>query len=654
MSGYSIATSGIGAAQAALDVIGNNIANAATEGYHRQRVDLAPAAVQSGALVSGSGVEVLGVTQLIDELLEREILAQESLYAYISQELSILTSVESMLGEFSEGTGLNETIDTFFQSLEDLASNPSDTVSRNAVVNTAQALASEFRRLGQSLGDLKDQAVLQAETTVDNINAMMAEIATMNQKIHTAEVSGSKVENLRDHRDQLISELAGMVEIGVQPRDFGVVDVYIGGFAVVAGSVSEEISLDLRDDQTYTISLTGSQASGVGINGGTLGGLLSITNDLLAGVQSDLDTVAKEIIAAVNQVHVQGLGTDGSFSELTGWALNNDLAQSDGPITDGTFYIRVIDTSTGEITRHAIDVDVSGASPDTLTSIAAKITAIDGLTAAVESARLHITADQDYTFDFIQAVLPEPTSRNLTAASPPTVEMSGIYTGAENDTFTFTVTESGSVGNDTLRIEVTNTAGDVVRTFGVGGGYAAGDTFELPNGIKIAFSVGDLNSGDSFEVDVFASTDTSGFLAAAGINTFFTGTSAEDMYLSDEIANDPNRIATASGSNLTDNTIILALAGIQDQGMDNLNGRTINAYYQGTVTDLGQQIALKQSREDNIEAMLQNLETQRGEVSGVDINEEAAAMLIYQQMFQAMSQYMGVVRESMVTLMNIL
>lgn len=654
MSGYSIATSGIGAAQAALDVVGNNIANAATEGYHRQRVELAPAAVQSGALVTGSGVDVLGVKQLIDGLLEREILAQESTYAKISQELSVLSSVEAMLGEFSAGTGLNETMDAFFQSFEDLSANPLDNVSRNATVNTAETLAAEFRRLGEALDDLEDQIVLQAGNTVENINALTDEIAVLNEKIHTAEVSGNSVENLRDHRDQLISNLAEMVGVTTQERDFGVVDVYIGGSAIVTGALSMDLSVQLNADQTYGVSLLESQASGLNVDGGALGGMLALANELLVNVQDSLNTLAGEIITAVNRIHVQGLGMDGSFSELTGGALADDLTENSDVITDGTFYIRVTNTSTGQVERHAIDVDVSGSPPDTLTSIAAKIDALDGLTAVVESNRLHITADLDYAFDFIPAILSDPTTSNLTASSPPTVELWGIYTGQENDTFTFTVTGSGSVGNGQLRIEMTDKAGTLVRTFGIGGDYAAGDTIELSDGIKISLGVGDLNVGDSFEAEVFANTDTSGLLAAAGMNTFFTGTSAADMYLSSDVAEDPSRIATAFGSDLTDNNTILALAAVRDLAMDGLNGMTANNYYQGLVTDLGQQISLKQSREDNIEAMLQNLDTQRAEVSGVDINEEAAQMLIFQQMFQAMAQYMGTLREALATLMNIL
>ena len=95
--------------------------------------------------------------------------------------------------------------------------------------------------------------------------------------------------------------------------------------------------------------------------------------------QDDFDALANGIIQQINQVHVQGVGMDGAFSELSGWVMpSEDLSEAQATISDGTFYVRVIDAATGTVERHAIDVDVSSATPDTMTSIAAKIDAISG------------------------------------------------------------------------------------------------------------------------------------------------------------------------------------------------------------------------------------------------------------------------------------
>jgi hypothetical protein len=113
------------------------------------------------------------------------------------------------------------------------------------------------------------------------------------------------------------------------------------------------------------------------------------------------------------------------------------------------------------------------------------------------------------------------------------VTISGLYSGLENHVFTFTVAGSGSVGNGTLQLNVTDEDGEVAGTLNIGTGYPAGETIELDNGLKIAVGMGELNAGDSFQVQALATTDTSGLLAAAGMNA--SRSSAMDMQVSREI-----------------------------------------------------------------------------------------------------------------------
>jgi flagellar hook-associated protein 1 FlgK len=192
----------------------------------------------------------------------------------------------------------------------------------------------------------------------------------------------------------------------------------------------------------------------------------------------------------------------------------------------------------------------------------------------------------------------------------------------------------------------------VVSTINVGSGYAAGDVIEMANGIKLAIGTGDLNNGDTFEVEAFATTDTSGFLASAGMNTFFSGSGAADIAVVRAVANEPDRIATAIGGDLADNVAGLRLAGVRDEATSLLDGLTPNEYYQRIVADLGQDVSLKESQQANVEAMLTNLNQQRNDVSGVNINDEAARLLVFQQTFQAVAKYLTGLQEAMAILMN--
>jgi len=655
MQNFAIGVSGLNAAQAALDIIGNNIANAATDGYHRQRVELAPASYgQTAAGSIGVGVDVTGVSRMIDGLLEREITRQESAYGQVSQELSILGPIETTFGEFAEGSGLNATMDAFFNSLRSLAAHPLERVWRNQAVTTAEALANEFRRLGTSLMTLEDQITLEAQNAGDAINALITQIAELNGKIQIIEVNQGQANNLRDHRDSLITELAKLTGVEVQYQAYGIADVSIGGLPVVTGAVATGLEVGLQADRSLGVAVAGFEGSHLDIQGGRLGGLLTLSNELVDGLRIELDTLAKAVIDQVNRYHVEGLGVEGSFTQLTGWSMGDTaLAAADTPVTDGTFCLRLTNSTTGEVERHTVDVDVSGPTPDTLASVAAKIDGIAGLNASVVSSRLHIVADLGYTFDFLPALLSEPTATNLTAAPAPAISVSGIYAGEENQTFTFTVAGGGSVGNGGLQLNVTNESGDLIDTLNLGTGYAAGDTIALANGIRISLSTGALNAGDSFEIAALATSDTSGFLAATGMNAFFSGATASEMRVCSDIADAPDRIATALGRDLTDNTAALRLAALRDQALGSLEGMTPGQYYHRTVANLAQQIALKQSRQDNVEAMIQNLQKRRNEISSVNINDEAAQLLVFEKMFQAMAKYLGSLQTTMTSLMNI-
>jgi flagellar hook-associated protein 1 FlgK len=651
MQNYAIGLSGLNAAQTALDLVGNNIANAATDGYHRQRVEFSPSTTgEVEGVTQGAGVDVVGVTRMVDTLLEREIMQQESAYGQVSQELSLLNSVETSFGEFAETGGLNATMDAFFDALQGLSAHPLEQVWRNETISSAESLAAEFRRLGDMLAGLQDQVVLEAQNATESINGLTSQIAELNGQIQRIEIGGKQANNLRDRRDYLIIELSRLVGVEVQEREYGAVDVSIGGLPVVAGAISVNLEAGLSDDRSLEVCAAGSEGYGLRIQGGELGALVSLKNDLLEGFQTDLDTLAKGIIDQVNHYHVQGLGLEGSFQQLTGWAIDGMDLSADMSVTDGAFYVRVTETATGQVARYAVDVDVSADTPE---SIAARIDAIDGLSASIGSSRLHIVADGGYTFDFLPAVLPEPAATDFTAGSVPVVSASGVYTGDENERFTFTVAGDGSVGNGALRLDVTDAGGDTVGTFNVGAGYAAGDSIDLGNGIRIALSTGELNDGDSFEIEAYASTDTSGFLAAAGMNAFFSGSGASDMRICDEVANSPKRIATALGGDFTDNLAAVRLAAIRDETVESLGAVTPGEYYRRIAADLGQQVSLRQSRQENIEAMVQNLEKHRSDLSSVNINDEAAQLLIFEKMFQAMAKYLNSVQTTMTTLMDI-
>jgi flagellar hook-associated protein 1 FlgK len=593
---------------------------------------------------------------MIDSLLELEILRQRSSLGQVSQELTTLSTVETAFGELSGASGLSEAINEFFTALDDLAAHPSEVIWQNQAVSMAENMASRFRTLGEFLSTLETEIEQEAGNVTEQINQLATQIAELNDKIKTKELIGTQANILRDQRDQRITELSELVGLETQAQDYGVVDVNVAAIPLVsdATALTIETGLTAATNGQLGISIAGAYSYDANVQGGRLGGLLSLRNTLLADIQTDLDSLASEIVQQVNQYHVQGAGSEGSFTQLTGWSVPSiNLADFDPPVTDGNIYLRVTNTSTGQVTRNAVAVD---ASTDTLNTLATAISLITGVSASVSSSKLTISADANYTFDFLPAVLPAPTASTLTGGSPPTIAVSGIYAGTQNDTFRFTVSGAGTVGNGALQLEVRDNggAGSVITTLSIGSGYAAGDRLDVGNGMTITVGAGDFGAGDNFDVAAFADTDTSGVLAGAGMNTFFSGSDASNIAVCSDIADSPGRIAAALGAEMTDNANALRMAAIVDQALSNLNSQTIPDFYRELVTDIGTLISNKKASQDNIEIIVLDLTNQQGQISGVNINDEAARMLVFEQMFGAMAKYMSTLHASISTIMEIM
>ena len=660
MDSFGIGISGLNAAQTAFDIIGNNIANAATEGYHRQRLNLTPTySSQVGPVILGGGVDIAGITRMIDGFLEKEILRQQSSLEQVSQELSMLSTVENAFGELSGSGGLSTALDDFFNALRDLSAHPAETIWQNQAVTSAQIMAAKFKTLGHFLTTLESQISLEAENVTNQINDLIGTIAELNHNINKQEISSGQAYNLRDQRDQCITELSKLISVETVSREYGVVDISTNGMLLVVNNSAFELEVGIDENLELGIAAAGGLNYNTDVQGGQLGALLSLKNDLIADIQNDLDNLANAIIQQINQYHVQGVGSEGSFTNLTGWVNESGDLSDFSTVAVGYTYIRVTNTSTGAVTRTQIDVNQDAAS-DTLTEIAGFINGagVANVTASVNSSnQLTISADTGYKFDFLPAVLPTATT-DFAEASPPTVTVSGIYTGTSNDTLTFTVSGDGSVGNDdSLQLIVTDSTG-TIATVNIGSGYAVGDEITIGNtGIKIALSIGDLNQtieDDKFTVQVFGNTDTSGLLSAVGINTFFSGSNAQNIAVCADITANPKRVATALGEDMTDNNNALRIAALRDQAVTALNSMTPGEYYRRLITDIGQQVSVKQTHQKNIEVMVQNLATQQSEISGVNINDEAARMLIFEQMFKAMAKYLSTLQSSLSTIMEII
>jgi len=235
------------------------------------------------------------------------------------------------------------------------------------------------------------------------------------------------------------------------------------------------------------------------------------------------------------------------------------------------------------------------------------------------------------------------------------VAMEGHYGGSSNTTWTFQASGTGTVGvTPGLTVTVTDASGNQVALLDVGEGYAPGDPIEVAEGVKVSFGSGDLDvlNNDAFDATMIADSDTGGLLAALGVNSFFTGSTASDINVRDAVIDDPSLISAALSANEGDNANVMRLAGLETKSISGLGSVSITGYYSAVVGKLGLDNAWAADMFEVQEILMTNLENQRASVSGVSIDEELLNMEKYQQVLEAAVRYLQVIDESTQIIMN--
>lgn len=648
MGSLDIGVTGINAAQRGIEVVGNNIANAATEGYHRQEINFKPAfSITQGQFVFGQGVEINDVYRVVDKLLNNEITRQFSAYNQQERELIGLQTLETSFAELNSNA-LSEKMDDFFQAIEEFSKQPQSEIYENKVVNTAVTLTNQLNHMGEIIASMQESIRLEANTLLNKLNQLSESFAYLNSRIVAMEASGVKANDLRNERDQIINKMSELIEIETAERRDGSVDISIrssGSVVVVGGAATLGFAAEPIDESTIGLKVHDSNEISTEITGGSLGGLFRLNNEYLNDIKDKLDTMVATITNEFNKIHLQGVGADGSFSQLSGWSVSDEpLSQWSNVTVPGKIYVRMTNTATGEITRHSIDIDGT----DTLATVAAKFNgaSVPNLDASVNGSVLNLQAQSGYKFDFLPGVISEPTTDMATGTSAVTV--SGTYTGDKNQTYTGTITGSGRVGVDSgLSLEITNGLGQVVKTVDIGQGFVAGEEILFDNGLSVSLGVGTVINGETFTIEALANSDETGFLAASGINCFFEGDNSRAMKVCSEVVNGDRRMAASIGPDMSDNENLKRLYGVYDTTYTALNNSSIRPYYQSVITDLGQKIQTSTVKRDGLGAVLKNLNEKHEEISGVDVNTEATKLMMFEQMFQAMSRYLSVCKETM-------
>lgn len=304
---------------AAMNVVGQNVSNAQTDGYHRRRVVLSPIEYAGrglysrggGLRVTGGGVDITTYERIKDQLLSNNAWQAQSSLGFAQEQQRILSSLESL---FPVDTGsLHEQLGDFWDAWSDLADNPTGTAERITLGSLAQTLSDTLNGLDSNIAQLQESTANDLSQTVEAVNDKLDQIARLNTIIDTARNAGSPDLSAEDERDRLVGELAELVPTQIQEGDNTGYTVTLNGMTLVQGGTALPLSYDASTQPpSVTFGDTGVVVPSGSASSGKLGAQLSLLTNDLPDARSALDDLAEALVTQVNTLHQTGYGLDGS------------------------------------------------------------------------------------------------------------------------------------------------------------------------------------------------------------------------------------------------------------------------------------------------------------------------------------------------------
>ncbi len=615
--------SGLMAAQSALNTTSNNIANANTVGYNTENINLttAPAIFSNGGFV-GQGVNTATVTRSYNQFATQQVTSTTSAYAQANTLSTLAFGVDQTLSD--KTTGLATVLSNFSSATTGVANDPTSIAARQVLLSAAGSVAQQINSLSSQLTTLNTQTNGQVQASVNNINAYATSIAALNTQIVAAtnnSTNGQAPNNLLDQRDALVAQIAQQANVSTIAQANGSINVMIGsGQTLVSGSNVAQLSAGAAstNPSNSTVLLNGQDISQQ-ITGGSLAGTLNFQTQVLNLSQQQFGLVAVGFAEQMNTQQAAGYDLNGNsgtamFSLVSPTVIANNT--NTGSIT--TTYDP---TNVGQL--QASDYQLSNnAGTYTLTQLSNGVVTHPTATAGVITGPgFDINVS---TIGSSDSYLIRPTfnaAQNVSMVmTDPTLVAAAATNGYSKDANVFQIN-------------------------GVNIGAVAGGTNPLTQGINIAAAIN--------------SSSIPGVTAAADLVTgAITLTSAAPLIITGDISETGLSTGTTPGTvvgiapptltaNPGDNTNALAMALLSNKG-------SFNSTYTQLITNVGnvtQSASLNSTAQQA--ALAQATATQQS-LSGVNLDEEAANLIKYQQAYQASSKAISIAQSLFTTLIGAL
>ncbi len=640
----NIGTLALNANLVALQTTGNNIANVNTAGYSRQSVVQETVAGQyTGAGYIGKGVNIATIKRNYDEFLTRQATLAGSTQAADVTRSNYLAQLSNI---FQGGTdGIGSSINDMLNAFSDVASAPTDLTARTVALTRLDETARRMRAASQSLDDLQTGITQSQGEKLSAVNTLAQNIAAVNEQIARAQGNGQPPNDLLDKRDQLIKDLNQYVQTTSIPADDGTVGVYIGGSqALVLGNKAASLSLTQNDfgdtlQSKLVITRDGSSVTmdENRLGGGEIAGLLRFQNTDLVEGRNLLGRMTTAITTSMNTQHQLGLDLNGQpGGDLFSPVSVNNILQPVAPATlnTGNASLQLDISNVSQFAASDYEVNFTGAAAGSITRksdnvIVSNFNALpvsfDGLTLSVPSGtaaagdRFYLkpfsTAANNITREF-------STPSSLAVASPIVGQMGSSNTGS----LQFSSLKAGVNPPTSVPVTITFSTATSPATYSFSGtgpfpngtgpfNFTSGQPINLggtPNAWSLVLQ-GQPQQGDTFTVQDIQSTS---------LDLKLNGGNATALM-------DLRDVPTFDGAALSDGyASLIAQIGIRAQ----------SANYAATVST-------------NI---AKSAETDRTGVAGVNLDEEAAKLLQYQQAYQASAKMIQIAQSIFDTLIQTL
>ena len=628
---------------AALQTTGANISNAGTAGYSRQEVQVSTAGGQfTGAGFFGKGAQIDTVARASDAFLTRQAAVSRSQAALDATRLEQLRRLEEVFPSGTEGIGY--AAGQLLNAFVDVANRPQDAAARQVVLSRTEELASRFRAAAEQIDTLQAGVVQDVKNSVATVNSLAQRIAAVNQEIAKTQGTGHAPNDLLDQRDRLVSELSGFVQVTTVPADDGTLGVFIGGGQpLVLGNSALQLKAvaDTFDPAKVQLAITDSGTDRPlpvdALTGGSIPGLIRFQNEDLDDARALVGQMASAIAGRLNQQ--QSLGLDLRQPPGTGAPL----------LTVGT--PRVLPAAT----------NAGGGS----VSIA-----IDDAT-QLQASDYELRADPSTPGQYLVKRLSDGLTRSVVA-------------GDSIDGFTIGVGIPAPGPNDRFRLQpVSRAAQDVSRALDDPRGIAAASqvlatagagntgTASVASLRTVSASIDPSLTADIAFTDDAGSyswtlTDASNTVVASGTASWSAGApialNGFELQLNGvPRTGDTLQVArTAFPESNNGNALSLldlrdeAMVGRQDLGGGVFApGASITSAYASAMADIGVRVQSAKSSSEISTAVADDVERVRAGKSGVNLDEEAARLIQYQQGYQAAAKVLQVAQSVFDTLLSV-